>query len=193
MKKSTSVLWFIASILMIIAGIVCFALPVDVTISTLAYAVGAIVTAIGIVELVSFFSVAGLASGGMLLADGIITTIIGIIMLANKNVVAGFLPFVFAMWFIVEGISELSMAISAGRFKVPYWWVLLITSITEIIFGFLAFFNPIGGAISMTILLGVFLFVHGISMLGDWIVALRVKNFFKKWSGVPDTNADKIE
>ena len=101
MKKSTSVLWFIASILMIIAGIVCFALPVDVTISTLAYAVGAIVTAIGIVELASFFSVAGLASGGMLLADGIITTIIGIIMLANKNVVAGFLPFVFAMLFIV--------------------------------------------------------------------------------------------
>ena len=83
------------------------------------------------------------------------------------------------MWFIIEGISELSLAISAGKFNVPYWWTLLILSILEIVFGFLTFFDPIGGAISMAVMVGTFLIVHGISMLGDWIVALRVKKFFK--------------
>ena len=200
MKKSTSILWFLASILMIAAGIVCFALPVDTTLTTLAYVIGAIVLVIGaivlvigVVEIAMFFTTVGLFGGGAFLADGIITTILGIIMLSNENVVAGFLPFIFAMWFIYEGISELSMAIAAGRLKLPYWWVLLITSIFEIVFGMLAFFNPVGGAIYLTVLLGVFLLVHGISMLGDWCVAFRVKNFFRKWMGDMKTNADEID
>lgn len=179
MKKSTTILWFLASILMIVAGIVCFCLPVDTTMTVFAYIVGAIVLAIGIVEIVGFFTTAGFVGGGAFLADGIITTILGIILLSNEGVVAGFIPFIFAMWFIVEGISELSLAISAGRFHVPYWWTLLILSVLEIVFGFLTFFDPIGGAISMTIMVGTFLVVHGISMLGDWVVALRVKRFFK--------------
>ena len=179
MKKSTTILWFLASILMIVAGIVCFCLPVDTTMTVFAYIVGAIVLAIGIVEIVGFFTTAGFVGGGAFLADGIITTILGIILLSNEGVVAGFIPFIFAMWFIIEGISELSLAISAGRFHVPYWWTLLILSVLEIVFGFLTFFDPIGGAISMTIMVGTFLVVHGISMLGDWVVALRVKRFFK--------------
>lgn len=182
MKKSTTILWFLASILMIVAGIVCFCLPVDTTMSVFAYIVGAIVLVIGIVEIVGFFTTAGFVGGGAFLADGVITTILGIILLANEGVVAGFIPFIFAMWFIVEGISELSLSISASKYHVPYWWTLMILSILEIVFGFLTFFDPIGGAISMAVLVGTFLIVHGISMLGDWIVALRVKKFFKGFS-----------
>lgn len=165
----------------------------DTTLTTLAYVIGAIVLVIGVVEIAMFFTTVGLFGGGAFLADGIITTILGIIMLSNENVVAGFLPFIFAMWFIYEGISELSMAIAAGKLRLPYWWVLLITSIFEIVFGMLAFFNPVGGAIYLTVLLGVFLLVHGISMLGDWCVAFRVKNFFRKWMGDMKTNADEID
>lgn len=179
MKKSTTILWFLASILMIVAGIVCFCLPVDTTMSVFAYIVGAIVLVIGIVEIIGFFTTAGFVGGGAFLADGIITTILGVVLLANEGVVAGFIPFIFAMWFIIEGISELSLAISASKYHVPYWWTLLILSILEIVFGFLTFFDPIGGAISIAVMVGTFLIVHGISMLGDWIVALRVKKFFK--------------
>ncbi len=179
MKKSTTILWFIASILMIAAGIVCFALPVDTTMTVFAYIIGALVLVMGIVELAAFFTSAGIVGGGAFLADGVITTLLGIVFLANEGIVSSALPFIFAMWFIVEGISELTLAIQAGRLKVPYWWTLLILSILEIVFGFLAFFDPITGAISMTVLVGVFLFVHGLSMLGDWVVVLRVKKFFK--------------
>lgn len=164
---------------MIVAGIVCFCLPVDTTMSVFAYIVGAIVLVIGIVEIIGFFTTAGFVGGGAFLADGIITTILGVVLLANEGVVAGFIPFIFAMWFIIEGISELSLSISASKYHVPYWWTLLILSILEIVFGFLTFFDPIGGAISMAVMVGTFLIVHGISMLGDWIVALRVKKFFK--------------
>ena len=64
MKKSTSILWFLASILMIAAGIVCFALPVDTTLTTLAYVIGAIVLVIGVVEIAMFFTTVGLFGGG---------------------------------------------------------------------------------------------------------------------------------
>lgn len=183
MKKSTTILWFVASILMIAAGIVCFALPVDTSIRVFSYIVGALVLCMGIVELVMFFTSVGIVGGGMVLADGIITTLLGIFFLANVNVVEAILPIVFAMWFIYEGISELVLAIQAGKFKVPNWWVLLIFAIIEIIFGFVALFDPISSAISLTVLVGIFLFVRGLSMLGDWIVALRVKNFAKNWLG----------
>mgnify|MGYP002515817814 FL=1 len=183
MKKSTTILWFVASILMIAAGIVCFALPVGTSIRVFSYIVGALVLCMGIVELVMFFTSAGIVGGGMFLADGIITTLLGIFFLANVNVVEAILPIVFAMWFIYEGISELVLAIQAGKFQVPNWWVLLIFAIIEIIFGFVALFDPISSAISLTVLVGIFLFVRGLSMLGDWIVALRVKNFAKNWFG----------
>ena len=183
MKKSTTILWFVASILMIAAGIVCFALPVDTSIRVFSYIVGALVLCMGIVELVMFFTSVGIVGGGMVLADGIITTLLGIFFLANVNVVEAILPIVFAMWFIYEGISELVLAIQAGKFKVSNWWVLLIFAIIEIIFGFVALFDPISSAISLTVLVGIFLFVRGLSMLGDWIVALRVKNFAKNWLG----------
>lgn len=183
MKKSTTILWFVASILMIAAGIVCFALPVDTSIRVFSYIVGALVLCMGIVELVMFFTSVGIVGGGMALADGIITTLLGIFFLANVNVVEAILPIVFAMWFIYEGISELVLAIQAGKFKVSNWWVLLIFAIIEIIFGFVALFDPISSAISLTVLVGIFLFVRGLSMLGDWIVALRVKNFAKNWFG----------
>lgn len=142
---------------MIVAGIVCFCLPVDTTMSVFAYIVGAIVLVIGIVEIIGFFTTAGFVGGGAFLADGIITTILGVVLLANEGVVAGFIPFIFAMWFIIEGISELSLAISASKYHVPYWWTLLILSILEIVFGFLTFFDPIGGAISMAVMVGTFL------------------------------------
>lgn len=183
MKKSTTILWFVASILMIAAGIVCFALPVGTSIRVFSYIVGALVLCMGIVELVMFFTSVGIVGGGMVLADGIITTLLGIFFLANVNVVEAILPIVFAMWFIYEGISELVLAIQAGKFKVSNWWVLLIFAIIEIIFGFVALFDPISSAISLTVLVGIFLFVRGLSMLGDWIVALRVKNFAKNWFG----------
>lgn len=183
MKKSTTIMWFVASLLMIVAGIVCFALPIGTSIRVFSYIVGALVLCMGIVELVMFFTSVGIVGGGMFLADGIITTLLGIFFLANVNVVEAILPIVFAMWFIYEGISELVLAIQAGKFKVSNWWVLLIFAIIEIIFGFVALFDPISSAISLTILVGIFLFVRGLSMLGDWIVALRVKNFAKNWLG----------
>ena len=179
MKKSTTVLWFIASILMIAAGIVCFVLPVDKGMTVFAYVVGALVLVMGIAELAAFFTSAGIVGGGAFLADGVITTLLGIVFLANKGIVSNILPFVFAMWFIVEGIGELSLAIQAGRLKVPYWWTILIFAIFEIVFGFLAFFDPIYSAITMQVLIGVSLLIHGLSMLGDWVVVLRVKKFFK--------------
>lgn len=70
---------------MIAAGIVCFALPVDTTLTTLAYVIGAIVLVIGVVEIAMFFTTVGLFGGGAFLADGIITTILGIIMLQTKT------------------------------------------------------------------------------------------------------------
>ena len=193
MKKSTTILWFIASILMIAAGIVCFALPVDTTMTVFAYIVGALVLIMGIVELAAFFTSAGIVGGGAFLADGVITTLLGVVFLANESIVSNVLPFVFAMWFIVEGISELTLAIQAGRIKVPYWWTLLILAIFEIVFGFLALFDPIYSAISMTVLVGVFLFVHGLSMLGDWVVVLRVKKFFKGCLGRVSDLADNYD
>lgn len=92
MKKSTTILWFIASILMIAAGIVCFALPVDTTMTVFAYIVGALVLIMGIVELAAFFTSAGIVGGGAFLADGVITTLLGVVFLANESIVSNVLP-----------------------------------------------------------------------------------------------------
>lgn len=178
MKKSTMVYWFIAAVLMIVGGIVCFCLPIDTTLTTLAYIIGALVLAAGIVELAAYFSYGmHVLGGGAFLADGIITVLLGVLLLANEGIVAGFLPFIFGMWFIIEGISTFSLSITGTTLAIPYSWTIMLLSIIEIIFGFVSFLNPVAGAISLTALIGIFLLVQGVSMLSDWAVILRAKKY----------------
>ena len=109
MKKSTMINWFIASLLLVVAGIVCLCLPVDTTLSTFAYIIGAIVLIVGIIEVVVYFTVGMYIGSGFLLVNGIITMILGVLLLSNKDVTVAVLPYIFGMWFIIEGITELSL------------------------------------------------------------------------------------
>jgi membrane protein HdeD len=182
MKKSTMINWFIASLLLVVAGIVCLCLPVDTTLSTFAYIIGAIVLIVGIIEVVVYFTVGMYIGSGFLLVNGIITMILGVLLLSNKDVTVAVLPYIFGMWFIIEGITELSLSLTGLKLRLSYSWVITVLSCLEIIFGVVAMFYPVASSISLVVLVGIFLLIEGVSMFGDWAIVLRTKKFFKNLS-----------
>lgn len=96
---------------------------------------------------------------------GIIDIVIGVYFLFNLNVGVAVLPFVFAVWFIVDSIMglltlELAKAVSTG-----YMWFVAIIDILGIILGLMLLANPLSAALTLSFLVGFYFMLYGITQI----------------------------
>ena len=91
--------------------------------------------------------------------------ILGVFLLFNTNAGLLALPYIFAIWFIVDSIMGL---VGADIYKVngsSYYWFILIVNIIGIIVGIMLLFNPIVSAFTLAFLVGFYLMMIGISLI----------------------------
>lgn len=81
----------------------------------------------------------------------------------NASVLA--LPFVFAIWFIVDSIFGLFNLDLARQHSNGYFWFSLIIDILGIIVGFMLLFNPISSALTLSFLVGFYFMMWGITQI----------------------------
>ncbi len=96
---------------------------------------------------------------------GIFDLLIGVFLLFNTNAGLLALPYIFAIWFIVDSIMGL---VGADIYKVngsSYYWFILIVNIIGIIVGIMLLFNPIVSAFTLAFLVGFYLMMIGISLI----------------------------
>ena len=101
----------------------------------------------------------------MPLVVGILDIIIGIFLLWNMNASVLALPFVFAIWFIVDSIFGLFNLDLARQHSNGYFWFSLIIDILGIIVGFMLLFNPISSALTLSFLVGFYFMMWGITQI----------------------------
>lgn len=100
MNKTTSILWLAFSIALIVLGIVCMVNPSD-TMIWLTYFVGFIMLFSGIGGIAYYFQ----THFTMMLVDGILSTLFGLILLfGNSQIAENFIPYFIALWLILKGI-----------------------------------------------------------------------------------------
>ena len=91
---------------------------------------------------------------------------LGIFTLAKPQVVTSFLPIVFGIFIVVDGLSRIGTAIDLAKRKGQKWWLLLLFSIVSVAPGVLLVLHPFDAAVSAVMLCGILLIAEGALNLG---------------------------
>ena len=149
------------SIAYIVIGMMLLIMP-QTSLLWICYAFGAVVLITGIVCLIQYARIRGTGfTAPFMLVGGVITAGLGIFTLAKPQVVASFLPIVFGIFIVVDGLSRIGSAIDLAKRKGQKWWVLLLLSIVSVALGILLVLHPFGAAVSVVMVCGILLIVEG--------------------------------
>jgi len=96
---------------------------------------------------------------------GIIDIIIGVYFLFNLNVGIAALPFVFAIWFILDSIFGLFTLDLAKAVSTGYMWFVAIVDVLGIIVGIVLLVNPLSSALTLSFLVGFYFMIFGIMQI----------------------------
>ena len=146
---------------------------------------GVVVLVTGIVCLVQYARIRGTGfTAPFMLVGGVITAGLGIFTLAKPQVVTSFLPIVFGIFIVVDGLSRIGTAIDLAKRKGQKWWVVLLLSIVSLLcgallacsqllfsivsvaLGVLLVLHPFDAAVSAVMLCGILLIAEGALNLG---------------------------
>ncbi|MGN1258638.1 MAG: HdeD family acid-resistance protein [Christensenellales bacterium] len=150
----------IISVLTIVVGILCVALPAKAgNVLCLVFGYALIVMGIGLI--IKYFTEVQLFSERLIIF-GILMIIWGIFCLVYPNIIKGAVTVMFGLFIVVDSLSSLSDSIYCARAKVKGWPILLTLSILTIILGISVMFSNFSAVV---IYAGISLIVEGVKRL----------------------------
>ncbi|EUJ45531.1 HdeD family acid-resistance protein [Listeria riparia] len=175
MKTFTRILVLLAGIAMICLGI-WFVFHPGISLLSFTFFIGILMLVVGVFQIISYFSNrGGQKVSGWILAEGILSVLLGILLLADQLEGTVTLVLVFGMWVLFAGIMRTIGAFAAKGENVEGWGWILALGILGIILGFISLFNPIVGAIGIVLLVGTFFIVQGINCIATFFFVGKVK------------------
>lgn len=102
---------------------------------------------------------------GLRIVVGVIEIIVGIFMMFNIGWAMLALPYIFAIWFIIDSLFRLFTIGSTRALGTGYFVFSLIINILCVIVGIMLLFRPITAAITLSFLVGFYLMVAGIQCI----------------------------
>ena len=154
---------------MVAGGAFCF-INSGQTFPNIAFVVGAIMVINGVIHSLAYFVGRGLNNrsdnNGWILIDGLLTLLLGILILCNQLVVDMAIPMIFGMWVLVSGLLRVEAASRIDREKkTSNFKATLITGIITSLVGIFGFVDPLITFVSLVALLGIFLIMQGINAI----------------------------
>ena len=150
-------------VIAIILGILAMLAPVLTGISVIIL-VGVLVLVGGIVRIIWAFQAGSLGKGLPMFAIGGLTLLCGIVLLAHPLFASGVLTIMLALYFVLDGISEIAASVRLR--PGPGWGWMLFGGIVSIWLGIIIWRQfPLSGVWAIGILLGIKLFLVGLIML----------------------------
>ena len=168
-KVGSSVKWM--GWLSIVFGILVIAMP-WVAGQSILLMVGALVMAAGVLRMIWAFKAGSLGKGILVFLIGVLTLLAGIAVIAHPVMSSAILTVMLAVYFFVDGFSELMAAFSLKEGK---GW-LIFDAVVTILLGIMIFTGfPLAGTVAIGVFLGIKLLFVGVTML---TVRSAVKNAF---------------
>ena len=75
------------------------------------------------------------------------------------------LPYIFAIWFIMDSIGELIVSDVFKSLSSGYYWFKIIMNVLGLILGIMMLFNPIISALTISFLVGLYFLTAGIDFI----------------------------
>ena len=167
----------LSSIILAILGALLF-FQSEATIISISYVLGGILIAIGVLGILKYINNQNKEMKYELdFVYGIVTIILGIIVISNPKAIASIIPFVIGFIIIISSASKLQSSLELRKNKNDLWKSTMILSIITIICGLLLIFNPFKGAEFITKIVGLLIFVYAIL---DLVSTVAIKRTVKK-------------
>jgi len=163
----------------LLRGIVALALAAFCLISpgstavALVYVVAAYFVISGVVAIVAGVAFTGAGSWWALVLMGIVQAALGFIMFTQPGMGPLALAYLFAIWMIMGGVTEISSAIALRQvISGEFWWILL--GIITLAAGFYVILLPGIGLLALVYTIGIYAILAGIALIA---FAFRLKGF----------------
>lgn len=178
----------IFSIILFLVGLFLLMKP-EITLHAISYFVGIVLIIWGIIPIITFFSNKDKENYlEFSFICGVFSLLFGIIVMINPNIIGSIIPFLIGTWMIINGIIKLSYALTIN--KESSATSSIIISVIILICGLLLIFNPFGGAIMLTKLIGIFVIVYSVlDLIECYTLKRTVKTFTKD---IKDNKDSKI-
>lgn len=164
----------IMGILLFAVGVYCL-MHLGATFVSLALVIGILMIAYGVMEIVDYFTKhRKYDNTGWVLAEGILTIILGGIVLFYPGISDLFISILFGVWLVVSGMFRIMGALSIKRLQPGSSWVFMfIMGILSIIVGIYGFVHPYVVGLAIAMLIGIFFMIQGINSIVYGIVAKK--------------------
>ena len=96
------------------------------------------------------------------LAEGLIDSLLGLIILSAPEMTAKLVIFIVGLWFLFYGITKIVASFELRKYVITNWWVELVFGLLAIVFSFIILFNPFAGAVAIALILGTFFLFTGL-------------------------------
>lgn len=154
--------YIVLSIVFCIVGVLLVAWS-DIGTQVLSLALGIAMIVFGGIKIVGYFSKDLFRLAFQFdLELGIISAVLGIIVLLNPFGTITFIFIAMGIAILADALFKIRIAIDAKRFGVDAWWMILSLAFLTAIAGVLLVFRPWESANIMTVLLGISLLAEGV-------------------------------
>lgn len=151
----------VTSSILIVLGIL-LVFQSEFTIMAIAYITGAILIALGVIAFIRFIKSTNTQRSELDIIYGLVTIILGILVIKSHEAIASIIPFVIGVGIIISGSTKLLCSYELKNNENPQWKITMITSIVSVICGSILLFNPFKGAVVITQIVGIFIILYGI-------------------------------
>lgn len=185
----------LSSIALVVLGALLF-FQSELTIVSISYIIGAVLVGIGVVAMLKFILNKN-AKNELDIVYGIVTVILGIVVITNPKAIASIIPFILGILIVISSATKLGYGFELKRAKNDLWIGTVIIALVTLICGMLLLFNPFAGAKFILKVVGALIFTYGIL---DIISTIRIRktikplvNALEKGANVAIVEAEVIE
>lgn len=154
----------------VLFGLIAVTRPVAAA-TALAWALGVMALAEGLVSLLALFDKQVTISKGWLALYAVVSILFGLLTVFNPVATAGILLMFLAAWLIVAGVYRIVFAIRVRK-EIRGEWLIALSGLLAIALGVLYVLNPVSGLAVTTIWIGAAAIVYGVLQI---IAAFKVR------------------
>lgn len=159
------VLKIAAGVILILTGVFCFATP-GAMFASVAFLLGCAMLLSGIIGILAYIWMGkNKETSIILMAEGLTSVILGVLVLANQLQADAAIPVFFGLWVMFSGVIRAAEAYThrdSGRMTLIWLSVLGVLGIAA---GLYAFFNTVVFALPVVVLTGIMFIVQGVNVL----------------------------
>ena len=168
------------SVMYLALGIFLLCAP-GTALNVVCYALGAVVLACAVVQLVRYFVVErGIFQSQLTLISGLVCLALGAFLFLRSDIVVRILPIVFGLFVIFDSLGRVQNALELRRCEYGSWKGFLLLALLSIALGVVMILNPFDTMETLVMAIGVILIVEGaLNLLSALYTVIAVRRFAK--------------